>query len=271
MPWTLLQPRLTAALRGWAARQAAQTKLAAAVQTEMQAGSETGATAVALYAAAAQQYAAAIAVDPACAEALLRAGWLARSQACTQAQLGAAAGQLQAAVVAAGAQLAPDAVLPVPARAKQVLSDALARLALLDCQGGRDAQAAAWLARLGCRYRLAPGVLCYALPQHSSQQAPMPSPSSQPPQQQQVPPPDAAEYVRALDGALPEQLLADMQTALAPGSRFWREHRRVPAFTHAQPWPQGPGSGGNTGARPCLTHARPRPQGPGSNGQHNQG
>jgi hypothetical protein len=89
------------------------------------------------------------------------------------------------------------------------------RLALLLCQeGGRDAEAAGIMTRtLGCRYRLARGVLAYELPRRG-EKAPAAPPGA----------PPADKYVMAFDRALPAAMFEHLSGVFAPGAAFWTEH-----------------------------------------------
>jgi hypothetical protein len=83
--------------------------------------------------------------------------------------------------------------------------DARSRLALLYCQEGRDADAAAHMALLGARYRLARGVLRYPL---------LPDEGAL----------GGCDVAHAEDGALPPSMLAHLRAALAPDAPFWAAH-----------------------------------------------
>lgn len=110
-------------------------------------------------------------------------------------------------------------------------------------QAGRDGEAAVVMAAWGARYRLSRPVLRYSLalsgphdiggaPGYCS--VPWPLPSSGP---------EAAKpYVRAIDGALPDHLLAHMVAAFGPGAGFWRAHEynpdgSTPFFSYVHPLP----------------------------------
>jgi hypothetical protein len=104
---------------------------------------------------------------------------------------------------------------PSTAAAAESAMTALRHLALHLCQAGSDSEAAVQLATLGYEYRLAPEVLCYALPQHSNE------PSAREVGAAAAPP---GKCVWILDDALPPKLLRFMQRALVPSSPFWSEH-----------------------------------------------
>ena len=108
-------------------------------------------------------------------------------------------------------------------------------LGVLLCQEGRDAEAAQLLTAMGCRYRLARGVLRYPrelagvavqttkrkkrderdgasllLDENEDKKKPTPNDSRVP--------------VRAFDGAVPPGTLARLRRVFAPDSAFWDEH-----------------------------------------------
>lgn len=107
----------------------------------------------------------------------------------TEAQLRIALGDLSA------------GPLPAPRKA------ALGRLVLLLCQEGREEEALPLLQLGGWRYRLAPWVLRYPIPE-----APLTVEASQ------------ASPLKVLEGAWPPALLRHLQELLRPGAAFWREH-----------------------------------------------
>ena len=107
-------------------------------------------------------------------------------------------------------------------------------LGVLLCQEGRDAEAAQLLTAMGCRYRLARGVLRYPKElggeTHETKaqaQARGVSRRAPPPLAETFSSKDARENVvpvRAFDGALPLTLLARLRRVFAPDSAFWDEH-----------------------------------------------
>ena len=107
-------------------------------------------------------------------------------------------------------------------------------LGVLLCQEGRDAEAAQLLTAMGCRYRLARGVLRYPKElggeTHETKaqaQARGVSRRAPPPLAETFSAKDARENVvpvRAFDGALPLTLLARLRRVFAPDSAFWDEH-----------------------------------------------
>jgi hypothetical protein len=105
---------------------------------------------------------------------------------------------------AAAAAAAPEPCKRAADRA--LLADARGRLALLLCQQGRDAEAAALMRQLGARYRLARCVLRYPLPPPATRPATPPA------------------VVNALDGALLPSMLAHLRAAFAPEGAFWGAH-----------------------------------------------
>ncbi|KAG2486024.1 hypothetical protein HYH03_015337 [Edaphochlamys debaryana] len=92
-------------------------------------------------------------------------------------------------------------------------------LAMLLCQEGRDKEAEPLLASLDFTHRLARPVLHYPLdpslfPAASSSGPDAPAPAG----------PGHERYLRAVEDALPPQLLGVLRKALSPGSRYWAEH-----------------------------------------------
>lgn len=106
----------------------------------------------------------------------------------------------------------------------QAWKDALARLALLLYQEGRDAEARVLLQRGGWSHRLASWVLHYPLETVFGQE-------------------DLSAPVRVFDNALPEAALSHLREVFASGSSFWQEHEyneslgsaKVGYFSYALP------------------------------------
>ncbi|CAM9691891.1 unnamed protein product [Ectocarpus fasciculatus] len=132
---------------------------------------------------------------------------------------------------------------------EEVAQAAAERLSLLLCQEGRNKEAAKVLKRHGFRYRLSTNVLRYPLPPQAKPPTAVEEPDnghnlareSSPEARKGSKTPgegsgrrsdgkgcgggdDAAEFVAAVDGALPPGMLRHLQEAFGSRSRFWSEH-----------------------------------------------